>query len=468
MNSMPGQPITPAVAVSFMDQYGNVATGSTADVTLAIASGSHSGILSGTTTRPAVNGIATFTDLAIGPEGNGYMLTATGGSLPPVNSASFDVIIGTCGKPASLTIPATNSTGTISIIWSASDVSGATYILEQSKDGGAFTEVYSGTNISASIIVTASGTYTYRVKAAKDGYITSGYTVGSTGCVVQLTCPAPASLTVPATNSTGTISITWSASDVSGATYIIEQSKDGGAFTEAYSGTNTFANIAVTANGTYAYRVKAAKDGYFASGYTLGSTGCVVHLACGKPASLTVPATNSTGTFYLTWSASDVSGATYILEQSKDGGTFTEVYSGTNTFANIAVTANGTYIYRVKALKTNYDTSDYTVGSTGCVVHLACGAPASLTVPAANSTGTFYVTWSASDVSGATYVVEQSKDGGAFTEVYSGTNTFANIAVTANGTYTYRVKALKTNYDTSDYTVGSTGCVVHLACGAPA
>ncbi|KAF0220768.1 MAG: peptidase S8/S53 subtilisin kexin, partial [Geobacteraceae bacterium] len=150
------------------------------------------------------------------------------------------------------------------------------------------------------------------------------------------------------------------------------------------------------------------------------------------------------------------------VEQSKDGGAFTEVYSGTNTFANIAVTANGTYTYRVKAQKTNYDTSGYTPGSTGCVVHLACGKPASLTVPATNSTGTFWITWSASDVSGATYVVEQSKDGGTFTEVYSGMNTSANITVTADGTYTYRVQAQKGGYDASDWTTGSTTCAVRI------
>ena len=465
INGMPGQPITPAVGVILMDQYGNVVTGSTADVTLAIAASGHSGTLSGTTTRHAVNGVATFDDLSIGTAGSGYMLTATAGSLPPVHSAAFDVIMGTCGKPASLDVPATNTTGTISIAWSASDVSGATYILEQSKEGGAFTPAYSGTNTSANITVTASGTYTYRVRATKDGYNTSDYTLGSTACLVHLTTPVPASLNVSATSSTGTIRLNWS--EVSGATYTLEQSKDGGTFIQVYSGTNTGANITVTANGTYTYRVKAAKEGYFDSAYTLGNTGCVVHLACGAPAWLTVPASNSTGTILITWRESDVSGATYILEQSQDGGAFAQVYSGINTSANITVTANGTYTYRVKAQKVNYDTSDYTVGSTGCVVHLACGAPASMTVPVANSTGVFWISWSASDVGGATYVVEQSKDGGTFTPIYSGTETSVNITVAANGTYTYRVKATKTNYDTSSYTV-STGCAVHLACGAPA
>jgi plastocyanin len=208
--------------------------------------------------------------------------------------------------------------------------------------------------------------------------------------------------------------------------------------------------------------VKAQKTNYDSSDYTIGSTGCLVYLVCGKPASLTVPAANSTGTFVISWSASDVIGATYILEQSKDGGTFTAVYSDTNTSANITVTANGTYTYRVKAQKPNYVTSDYTIGSTGCLVYLVCGKPASLTVPATNSTGTFVISWSASNVSDVTYIVEQSKDGGTFTEVSSGTNTSAYITVTTNGSYTYRVKAQKSGYDASDWTNGSTTCAVMI------
>jgi hypothetical protein len=205
--------------------------------------------------------------------------------------------------------------------------------------------------------------------------------------------------------------------------------------------------------------VKAQKTNYDTSDSTMGNSACAVHLACGKPASLTVPATNSTGTIAISWKESDVIGATYVVEQSKDGGAFIEVYSGTNTLAGITVTANANYTYRVKAQKTNYDTSDYTMGNTVCAVHLACGKPASLTVPA-TSTGTFYLSWSSSDVSGATYVLEQSTDGGAFVEVYRGTNTLAGITVTANGSYSYRVKAQKVAYDDSDWTMGNSSCIV--------
>ncbi len=60
-----------------------------------------------------------------------------------------------------------------------------------------------------------------------------------------------------------------------------------------------------------------------------------------------------------------MSGATYVLEMSKDGGAYTSAYSGTNVWANVTVPVNGTYPFRVKATKANYADSAWKVsGST--------------------------------------------------------------------------------------------------------
>ena len=94
------------------------------------------------------------------------------------------------------------------------------------------------------------------------------------------------------------------------------------------------------------------------------------------PASIIVPATNASGSFQVYFGASDVTGVTYLLEQSRDGGAYVTVYSGTNSWANIVATANGVYTFRVKATRTGYADSGYTTTSS-CVVTLACGTPAS-------------------------------------------------------------------------------------------
>jgi hypothetical protein len=84
-------PAGPAVAVSVVDGDGNAITTSTAPVTLALGLGSPAAAtLGGTKTVGAVNGVARFTDLTIGPSGS-YTLAATSPGLTPDTSSSFSV-----------------------------------------------------------------------------------------------------------------------------------------------------------------------------------------------------------------------------------------------------------------------------------------------------------------------------------------------------------------------------------------
>ncbi len=94
-----GSAIAPAVQVTAFDALGNVATGFTDDVTVALGNNPSGGVLSGTATLAAVAGVATFADLTIDKVGAGYTLTATSGALPGATSAAFDI---TAGAPAVL------------------------------------------------------------------------------------------------------------------------------------------------------------------------------------------------------------------------------------------------------------------------------------------------------------------------------------------------------------------------------
>jgi alpha-tubulin suppressor-like RCC1 family protein len=64
------------------------------DVTVTRTSTSPSGTLLGTTARPVVNGVATFTDLALDTAGAGYALVAAAAGVAPDTSAAFTVTIG--------------------------------------------------------------------------------------------------------------------------------------------------------------------------------------------------------------------------------------------------------------------------------------------------------------------------------------------------------------------------------------
>ena len=297
------------------------------------------------------------------------------------------------------------------------------------------------------------------MKAIKTGYGDSAWTT-STPCIVTLTCGAPSVIHVPQSNTTGSIYVAWSTSDIGGVTYILEMSKDGNPYTQVYSGTSTGTNVPVTSNGIYTFRVKAIKTGYGDSAWTT-STPCIVTLTCGAPSVIQVPQSNTTGSIYVAWSTSDIGGVTYILEMSKDGNPYTQVYSGTSTGTNVPVTSNGIYTFRLKAIKTGYGDSAWTT-STPCIVTLTCGAPSVIQVPQSNTTGSIYVAWSTSDIGGVTYILEMSKDGNPYTQVYSGTSNSTNVPVTSNGSYTFRLKAIKTGYGDSSYTVATNNCQVTL------
>jgi len=90
-----GHQISPAVKIRALDGLGNLASGFTGSVSIALASNPGGATLSGTTPVAAVGGVATFTDLSLNKTGTGYTLTASGGGLGPVTSTGFDITPGT-------------------------------------------------------------------------------------------------------------------------------------------------------------------------------------------------------------------------------------------------------------------------------------------------------------------------------------------------------------------------------------
>ncbi len=85
-----GTSITPAIQVAIQNAAGVTVGSATGSITLSIASGPSGAILSGTLTRNANNGIATFNDVSIDKPG-GFTLTALSGNLTAGTSAAFTV-----------------------------------------------------------------------------------------------------------------------------------------------------------------------------------------------------------------------------------------------------------------------------------------------------------------------------------------------------------------------------------------
>lgn len=77
-----GEPFAPSPQIALEEATGAIATSTPAQVTLALASG----VLAGTTSRAATNGVATFDALHIDAPGD-YTITASASQLPPVTTA---------------------------------------------------------------------------------------------------------------------------------------------------------------------------------------------------------------------------------------------------------------------------------------------------------------------------------------------------------------------------------------------
>ncbi|KFE72161.1 S8 family serine peptidase [Hyalangium minutum] len=89
-NGTAGVPLTPAVQVALLDAFGNRASGNN-NVTVALGTNPTSSPLTGTTTVAAVDGVATFSDVALTKAGSGYKLDASSGTLTGVTSTAFDI-----------------------------------------------------------------------------------------------------------------------------------------------------------------------------------------------------------------------------------------------------------------------------------------------------------------------------------------------------------------------------------------
>src|SRR5439155_717668 len=86
--------ISPAVQVAARDAQGNLVTGFTGSVTVALGTNPSGATLAGTTTVTAAGGVATFGRLSGNKVGTGYTLTAAATGLSGATSSAFTVTVG--------------------------------------------------------------------------------------------------------------------------------------------------------------------------------------------------------------------------------------------------------------------------------------------------------------------------------------------------------------------------------------
>jgi invasin-like protein/Big-like domain-containing protein len=241
-NAQANAPIVPAVTVDIRDAFGNHVN-SGANVSMAIGTNPGSGTLAGTTTQQAVNGVATFDDLAINNTGTGYTLAASSGSLTGATSSAFNITPPAPSATLSTVVagtPSFSAGGSSAITVTVQDglgnpLSGVTVTLSSSAVGDVVTQpstTTDGSGVTAgSVSATSAGSRT--ITAVAGGVTLNqkpslAVSAGAADAGTSTLSVNPASITV----GTGSSAITVTVKDafgnpVSGSAVVLSASGSG-------------------------------------------------------------------------------------------------------------------------------------------------------------------------------------------------------------------------------------------------
>src|SRR5258708_4697412 len=132
MQTVGGQPISPAVTVRLIDNQGAVVPG--VAVTIAIGNNPSGGVLSGTTMALTdATGIATFSNLLIDKPGAGYTLIASATGAGGTSTNSFNIVVPTCAVFPTGYVPF------ITVFSIARDSAGDAFVVGGQPNGGIVT-----------------------------------------------------------------------------------------------------------------------------------------------------------------------------------------------------------------------------------------------------------------------------------------------------------------------------------------
>lgn len=323
----------------------------------------------------------------------------------------------------------------------------------------------SGTSFAATASATVGQIQAYAVRACN---VTGCSGVQPQQNVKVATPPAPAAVTISAPSSViagNSVAVSWGTSSSPGGYtlhYELVSNKDGGAASLVYSGNATSATgvaSATPAGSTYGFGVRAC-DTYNCSSYTWTSTLVKVAAPASAP---TISATSSVypgKTVAVSWTS--VAGATsYTVEYFVDGSDQGVAYTGAATSLTTGA-ASGTvgvvYTYKVRACNST-GCSGWSAGASATVVKPPVPAVPSLSATATViAGGSISVSWgSSSSPEGYSfhYEVQESINGAAYADIYSGSGTSKAVGTSATGTYNFRVRGCDT-YGCSGYRYDST------------
>jgi chitodextrinase len=278
------------------------------------------------------------------------------------------------------------SVSQINLSWTAStDNVGVTgYLLERCGGAGCtnFAQIATpATTTFSDSGLTASTSYSYRVRATDAAGNLSGYSnvaTASTPAVPDTTPPsAPSNLAATAI-SVNQINLSWTAStdNVGVTNYLVERCAGTGCTSFAQIATSTtpaYNNTGLTASTAYSYRVRATDAAGNLSGYSNVATAATPAAPDttppSAPSNLAATAIGASQ-INLSWTSStdNVGVTNYLVERCAGTGctSFAQIATSTTTgYNNTGLTASTTYGYRVRASDAAGNLSGYSNTATG-------------------------------------------------------------------------------------------------------
>ncbi|MCD9004637.1 RHS repeat protein [Luteimonas sp. XNQY3] len=242
----------------------------------------------------------------------------------------------------SLTAPTSGPGGVYTVSWT--NVAAASrYELEERLGAGGWTQVHAAAATTKAFSGKAAGSYGYRVRGCNTSGC-AGYSAISTVQVVHVPASAPA-LTAPATSYTGSYSVTWTAVATS-TRYELQQRSGTGAWSTVHNAAGMAWSVPAQAAGNWGYQVRAC-NATGCSAYSAARTTAVTLPPAASPA-LTVPATNTTGGYTVSW-GTVASATSYRLEERLNGGAWSNIHNAAGTSRAITGKGTGAWGYRAQA-----------------------------------------------------------------------------------------------------------------------
>lgn len=399
------------------------------------------------TTEPS---IATYVDTAVVSNTQyTYRVRASNqfGTSLYTNTATARTFPDPPADPGGLTISVISQNDLL-LFWTDNSVSETDYEVERKSADGTFSKIATLAEDSTTFVdsnLTANTPYTYRVRAVNDDG-PSNYTNEATGSTLPNRPGTPTTLKANVSSSTQVV-LSWTDNADNETGFKIERRLGTvGRFTQiALVGENavSFTDDTVSAATTYSYRIRANNVGGD-SAYSNDVEATTPPNPPGAPANLQGTMISRTQ-INLAWTDTSLNETGFVVERRLSGGTYAplvELGQNVTTYSDTTVVANATYNYRVAAknIGGNSPYSNEAIVSTPPDPPAAPGNLAATVV----SQSQINLVWTDGSVNEIGFIVERSVGGGSFIElafVDADETTFSDTGLSAETTYSYRVKA---------------------------